>query len=203
MSEKLKGACFIEKHALIVGKEPDIATGVRDAFVRMSAHVSLIGPKATTWNKRAKEAVGLDQGIAVFDVAEDDSDALNSALDRAAMQLGPPSVLVYIAPAPLEKADYLSAESCITKVASAMVQEGQGRIVIVAKSHEEKRLAVFTRNLALTLSGAGVTVNTVAPAIERPGEKIIPNWEIAETVAIMCLPATHSISGVCLPMAAG
>ena len=180
---------FLEgKSAIITGSTSGIGLAIAKALSAAGARVMING----FGDRSAIESALVQVGGAIYSDADmADSDAIESMVERCAVELGGPDILVnnagiqHVAPVdafPPEKWDAIVAVNLssvfhTTRAAvPAMRQKGWGRIVNTASAHSlvaspnksayvaaKHGVAGFTKSVALELAQSGVTANCISP----------------------------------------
>jgi 3-hydroxybutyrate dehydrogenase len=180
---------FLEgKSAIITGSTSGIGLAIAKALSAAGARVMING----FGDRSAIESALVQVGGAIYSDADmADPDAIESMVERCAVELGGPDILVnnagiqHVAPVdafPPEKWDAIVAVNLssvfhTTRAAvPAMRQKGWGRIVNTASAHSlvaspnksayvaaKHGVAGFTKSVALELAQSGVTANCISP----------------------------------------
>ena len=180
---------FLEgKTAIVTGSTSGIGLAIAKALSTAGARVMING----FGDRSAIESALVQVGGAIYSDADmADPDAIESMVERCAVELGGPDILVnnagiqHVAPVdafPPEKWDAIVAVNLssvfhTTRAAvPAMRQKGWGRIVNTASAHSlvaspnksayvaaKHGVAGFTKSVALELAQSGVTANCISP----------------------------------------
>ncbi len=224
------GAPLRDRHAVVTGATRGIGWEITQTLARLGANVTLMGRDEALLASRVAELDG-DHDSVACDVGG--AASVDAAFGAAFDTKGPVEILVNNAgigdSAPFHRmsdehwntiinTNLNGAFHCTRRVYPAMRVAGWGRIVnvastaglkgygyIAAYAASKHGVVGLTRALAVEAAKTGRTAEEARAELahHNPQGRLVQPWEVAETVAWLCLPASASITGQSILIAGG